>query len=111
MRSRATDSRSAAKCQEKWPDQSPAVWGPGFQGVVRSNSPPCLNQSRSAATNYREPVWAFLGGLKLSVRLSRRQRSSTLAVVGICLGVYVVAAMAFNWLIEPMVAKSREAAA
>jgi hypothetical protein len=34
-----------------------------------------------------------------------------LLVVGSCIGVYVVLAFAFNWLIEPTVAKSREAAA
>jgi hypothetical protein len=34
-----------------------------------------------------------------------------LAVVGSCLGVYVVLAMAFNWFVEPTVAKSREVAA
>jgi hypothetical protein len=32
-------------------------------------------------------------------------------VVGSCIGVYVVLAFAFHWLIEPTVAKSREAAA
>jgi hypothetical protein len=47
----------------------------------------------------------------LRVRLSRPQRSSALLVVGSCIGVYVILAFAFNWLIEPTVAKSREAAA
>jgi hypothetical protein len=32
-------------------------------------------------------------------------------VIGSCIGVYVILALAFNWLIEPTVAKSREAAA
>lgn len=32
-------------------------------------------------------------------------------MIGSCIGVYVVLAFAFNWLIEPTVAKSREAVA
>ena len=34
-----------------------------------------------------------------------------MAVVGSCLGVYVILAMAFHWFVEPTVAKSREVAA
>lgn len=38
---------------------------------------------------------------------SRLRLSYPLAVIGSCLGVYVVIAVAFNWLIEPTVAKNR----
>jgi hypothetical protein len=41
---------------------------------------------------------------------SRRRGSSAFAVVGSCLGVYVVLAMAFHWCVEPSVAKSRAVA-
>ena len=47
----------------------------------------------------------------MRVRLSRPQRSSALLVLGSCIGVYVILAFAFHWLIEPTVAKSRDAAA
>ena len=42
---------------------------------------------------------------------SRRRVSPTLAVLGSCLGVYVVLAVVFNWLIEPTVAKNHSGAA
>lgn len=57
------------------------------------------------------PWGVFWGAIPLRVRLSRPQRSSTLLVVGSCIGVYVILAFAFHWLIEPTVAKSRDAAA
>jgi hypothetical protein len=47
----------------------------------------------------------------MRLRTLRRQGSSALAVVGSCLGVYIVLAVAFNWFVEPTVAKSREASA
>lgn len=57
------------------------------------------------------PWGVFWGAIPLRVRLSRPQRSSALLVVGSCIGVYVILAFAFHWLIEPTVAKSRDAAA
>lgn len=53
----------------------------------------------------------FWGAIPLRVRLSRPQRSSALLAVGSCIGVYVILAFAFHWLIEPAVATSRDAAA
>jgi hypothetical protein len=47
----------------------------------------------------------------MRLRHSRRQGSPVLAIVGACLGIYVVLAVAFHWLVEPTLAKSREAAA
>jgi hypothetical protein len=51
------------------------------------------------------------GGAQMRLSRSRRRGSSALAVVGSCLGVYVILAMAFHWFVEPTVAKSREVAA
>src|SRR6266498_565903 len=42
-------------------------------------------------------------GSKLRLRRSRSRGSSVLAVVGGCLGVYAVFALAFHWLVEPTV--------
>src|SRR6266516_3980502 len=42
-------------------------------------------------------------GSKLRLRRSRSRGSSVLAVVGGCLGVYAVFAVAFHWLVEPTV--------
>jgi hypothetical protein len=51
------------------------------------------------------------GGVQMYVHnTSRRRGSSVFAVVGSCLGVYVVLAMAFHWFVEPSVAKSRAVA-
>jgi hypothetical protein len=51
------------------------------------------------------------GGVQMYVHnTSRRRGSSALAVVGGCLGVYVVLAMAFHWFAEPSAAKSRAVA-
>jgi hypothetical protein len=43
----------------------------------------------------------------LRLNSSRSRGSSALAVVGSCLGVYVVLAVAFHWLMEPTVAKNQ----
>jgi hypothetical protein len=48
-----------------------------------------------------------LGGIKLHSRISRLLGSYSLAVVGSCLGVYVVLAVAFQWLVAPTVAKNQ----
>jgi hypothetical protein len=48
---------------------------------------------------------AFLGAFTMRLRTSRR-RWSILAVIGCCLGVYVVFAVAFHWFVEPTVGKS-----
>jgi hypothetical protein len=61
-------------------------------------------------TNSREPT-GRLGVIKMRVRYSRRQRSTVLTIVGVCLGVYVLLAVAFHWFAEPTLAKSREAEA
>jgi type II secretory pathway component PulM len=51
------------------------------------------------------------GGVQMYVRnTSRRRGLSALAVVGSCLGVYIVLAMAFHWFVEPSVAKIRAVA-
>jgi hypothetical protein len=47
----------------------------------------------------------------MRVRYLWRQRSSVLTIVGVCLGVYVLLAVAFHWFVEPTLAKSREAEA
>jgi hypothetical protein len=47
----------------------------------------------------------------MRVRYSRRQQSSVLTIVGVCLGVYVLLAVAFHWFVEPTLTKSREAEA
>jgi hypothetical protein len=48
-----------------------------------------------------------LGDSKLHLRVSRLFGSYSLAVIGSCLGVYVVLAVAFHWLIAPTVAKKQ----
>lgn len=47
----------------------------------------------------------------MRVRTSRRQRSSVLAVVGGGLAVYLVFAIAFNWLMQPKAVANIEVAA
>src|SRR5947207_8421607 len=44
---------------------------------------------------------------KLGLTTSRSRGSSALAVIGGCLGVYAVCAVAFHGLVEPTVAKHR----
>jgi hypothetical protein len=50
------------------------------------------------------------GGIKLHWRISRVFGSYSLAVIGSCLGVYVVLAVAFHWFVAPTVAKSQTTA-
>jgi hypothetical protein len=50
---------------------------------------------------------ASFSGIKIHMRTSRHRGLSALAGVGSCLGVYVVLAIVFHWLIEPTVAKNR----
>ena len=44
---------------------------------------------------------------KLGLTTSRSRGSSALAVIGGCLGVYAVCAVAFHWVVEPTVARNR----
>ena len=52
-----------------------------------------------------------LGGIYMRFRRSRVRGSSALAVVGGCLGVYVVLATGFHWLVEPTLGKNQGVAA
>ena len=54
-----------------------------------------------------EGIGDIFGGIKLHWRISRVLGSYSLAVVGSCLGVYVVVAVAFHWLVAPTVAKNQ----
>src|SRR6266516_8003676 len=51
--------------------------------------------------------WVALGGMQMRLNGSRFRRSSALAVVGGCLGVYVVLATGFHWLVEPTLGKNQ----
>src|SRR5258708_8849593 len=48
-----------------------------------------------------------LGGHSMRLKSSRVRGSSALAVVGGCLGVYVVLATGFHWLVEPTLGKNQ----
>src|SRR6516164_5327455 len=48
-----------------------------------------------------------VGGHSMRLKSSRVRGSSTLAVVGGCLGVYVVLATGFHWLVEPTLGKNQ----
>jgi hypothetical protein len=48
-------------------------------------------------------------GSRMYWRTSRRRRSSAWVVIGSCLGVYVVLASLFNWLVAPTLAKNAAA--
>src|SRR5262245_65963556 len=52
-----------------------------------------------------------LGGIRMRFHRSRVRGSSALAVVGGCLGVYVVLATGFHWLVEPTLGKNQGVAA
>ncbi len=51
--------------------------------------------------------WVALGGMQMRLNGSRFRRSSALAVVGGCLGVYVVLAVGFHWFVEPTLGKNQ----
>src|SRR5215831_12230713 len=53
-------------------------------------------------------VW---GGRQMRSKGSRFRRSSALAVVGGCLGVYAVFAVGFHWFVEPTLGKNQGVAA
>jgi hypothetical protein len=53
------------------------------------------------------PLGPFLGAFALRVGTSRHRGSSSLAVVGIGLGLYVILAFGFHWLVEPTLAKNQ----
>src|SRR5499427_3865407 len=48
-----------------------------------------------------------VGGHSMRLKSSRVRGSSALAVVGGCLGVYVVLATGFHWLVEPTLGKNQ----
>src|SRR5215831_12261117 len=52
-----------------------------------------------------------LGGMQMRSKGSRFRRSSALAVVGGCLGVYAVFAVGFHWFVEPTLGKNQGVAA
>src|SRR5215468_3969207 len=60
MHSRATDRRSASKCQRKWPDQTldPAF---GLPEVLVAVSTSCLSCKRAGKTRTLMPVWDSSG--------------------------------------------------
>src|SRR5262245_4267867 len=55
--------------------------------------------------------WVALGGRQMRLKSSRFRRSSALAVVGGCLGVYAVFAVGFHWFVEPTLGKNQGVAA
>src|SRR5215475_6737049 len=55
--------------------------------------------------------WVALGGMQMRSKGSRFRRSSALAVVGGCLGVYAVFAVGFHWFVEPTLGKNQGVAA
>ena len=64
--------------------------------------------------------WRVLGGIhvrfnssrpRVRLNTSRSRGSYALAVIGGCLGVYAVLAVAFHWLVEPTLAKNQGVAA
>ena len=48
-----------------------------------------------------------LGGISMRLKSSRVRGSSAVAVVAGCLGVYVVLATGFHWLVEPTLGKNQ----
>jgi hypothetical protein len=64
MHSRATDRRSASKCQGKWPDQTLDQTF-GLSEVLVSVSTPRLSCKRAGKTRTLMPVWDSSGESRL----------------------------------------------
>src|SRR5215467_11799411 len=75
MRSRATDRRSASKCQGKWPDQTldQAFGLPEVLGAVSTSRLSC---KRAGKTRTLMPVWDSSGEYRIESLVSSLARSA-----------------------------------